>query len=78
MRVTSQLSSSLFVLKRPNSGTPKVAFIAPREDGRTWSNLGSLRSGGIAVKSAEHEFDAVFTNNVCSQSAIFTRIVKAT
>ena len=73
MRVASQLSPSLFVPKRPNSGPPKVAFIAPREDSRARGNLGSLRSGLIAEKSARREFDTVFTNNVYTPSAIFTR-----
>ena len=73
VRVASQLSFSLFVPNRPNCGTPKVAFIAPREDSRTRSNLGSLRSGAIAVKSAKREFEAVFTINVHTQSATFTR-----
>ena len=73
VRVASQLSPSLFVPKRPNSGTPKVAFIAPREDNRTRGNLGSLRSGLIAVKSARREFEVGFTSNDYTPSAVFTR-----
>ena len=73
MRVASQLSSSLFVPKRLNSGTPQVAFIAPREDSRARGNLGSLRGGAIAKKLAQWEFEAGFTNNDYTPSAVFTR-----
>jgi len=73
VRVASQLSSSLFVPKRPNSGPPNVAFIAPREDSRARGNLGSLLGGAIAKKSARHEFVAGFTNNDYTPSAVFTR-----
>ena len=73
MRVASQLSSSQFVPKRPNCGPPKVAFIAPREDSRARGNLGSLCGGAIAKKLAQREFEAGFTNNDYTTSAILTR-----